>query len=161
MLLMLDVNYQMLDIKRNEESLHNDADILDSILNVCLFRVNGCCVNCQWLKLSLTKEIWEVWFEAWTSIHLVYVRIPGKGISHVLASIQLVYVRIPGKGITMYWLAHHVLTSIHLVYVRIPGKGITLHRLLHGDDDNSEIGIGNVLSGNNHGWSYEILNGGW
>jgi hypothetical protein len=47
------------------------------------------------------------------------------------------------------------------VYVRIPGKGITLHRLLHGDDDNSEIGIDNVLSGNNHGWSYEILNGGW
>ena len=53
------------------------------------------------------------------------------------------------------------MTSIHLVYVRIPGKGITLHRLLQGDDDNSEIGIGNVLSGNNHGWFYEILNGGW
>jgi hypothetical protein len=46
------------------------------------------------------------------------------------------------------------------VYVRIPGKGITLHRLLWGDDDNSEIGIGNVLSKNNYGWSYEILNGG-
>jgi hypothetical protein len=28
-----------------------------------------------------------------------------------------------------------------------------LHRLLWGDDDTSEIGIGNVLSGNNHGWS--------
>ena len=117
MLLMWDVNYQTLDIRRNKESLHNDADILDSILNVCVFRVNGCCVNCQGMKLSLTKEIWEVWFGAWT--------------------------------------------SIHLVYVRIPGKGITLHRLLHGDDDNSEIGIGNMLSGNNHGWSYEILNGGW
>ena len=52
------------------------------------------------------------------------------------------------------------MTSIHLVYFRIPGKGITLHRLLRGDDDNNEIGIGNVLSGNNHGWSYEILNGG-
>ena len=70
-----------------------------------------------------------------------------------MTSIHLVYVRIPGKGIIMY------LTSIHLVYVRIPGKGITLHRLLRGYD-NSEIGIGNVLSGNNHGWSYEILNGG-
>jgi hypothetical protein len=35
-----------------------------------------------------------------------------------------------------------------------------MYRLLHGDDDNSEIGIGNVLSGNNHEWSYEILNGG-
>jgi hypothetical protein len=46
------------------------------------------------------------------------------------------------------------------VYVRIPGTGITLHRLLRGDDDNSKIGIGNVLSGNNHGWSYEILNEG-
>jgi hypothetical protein len=55
---------------------------------------------------------------------------------------------------------NHVLTSIHLAYVRIPGKGITLHRLLQGDDDNSEIGIGNVLSENNHGWFYEILNGG-
>jgi hypothetical protein len=45
----------------------------------------------------------------------------------------------------------HVWASIHLVYVRIPGKGITLHRLLRGDDDTSEIGVGNVLSGNNHG----------
>jgi hypothetical protein len=52
---------------------------------------------------------------------------------------------IPGKGI------NHVLTSIHLVYVRIPGKGITLHRLLRDDDDDtSEIGIGIVLSRNNH-----------
>jgi len=33
----------------------------------------------------------------------------------------------------------------------IPGKGITMHRLLQGDDDTSEIGIGNVLSENNHG----------
>jgi len=46
------------------------------------------------------------------------------------------------------------------VYVRILGKGITIHQLLRGDDDNSEIDIGNVLSGNNHGWFYEILNGG-
>jgi hypothetical protein len=47
--------------------------------------------------------------------------------------------------------SHHVLASIHLVYVRIPGKGITLHQLLRGDDDDtSEIGIGNVLSRNNH-----------
>jgi hypothetical protein len=43
--------------------------------------VNSCCVNCQVMKLSLTKKIWEVWFGAWTSIHLVYVRIPGKGIA--------------------------------------------------------------------------------
>jgi hypothetical protein len=46
------------------------------------------------------------------------------------------------------------------VYVRIPGKGITLHRLLQDDDDNSEMGIDNVLRGNNHEWFYEILNGG-
>jgi len=52
-----------------------------------------------------------------------------------------VYVRIPGKGI------EHVLSNIHLEYVRIPGKGITLHRLLRGDDDDtSEIGIGNVYA---------------
>jgi len=67
-----------------------------------------------------------------------------------LTSIHLVYLRIPGKRI------NHVLTSIHLVYLRIPGKGITLHRLLRGeqewddDDDTSESGIGNVLSRNNH-----------
>ena len=43
------------------------------------------------------------------------------------------------------------MTSIHLVYVRIPGKGIALHRLLwSGDDDTSEIGIGNVISKSNH-----------
>jgi len=46
----------------------------------------------------------------------VYVRIPGKGIEHVLTSIHLVCGTIPGKGI------EHVLTSIHLVYVRIPGN---------------------------------------
>ena len=40
------------------------------------------------------------------TIHLVYVRIPNKGINHILASIHLVYVKIPGKGITMYWLAY-------------------------------------------------------
>jgi len=115
MLLMWDVNYRTLDIRRKEESLRNDVNILDSILNVCVFKVNGCCVICQVMKLSLTKEIWEVWFGAWT--------------------------------------------SIHLVYVRILGKGITLHRLLRGNDDNSEIGIGNVLSENNYGWSYEVDNG--
>jgi hypothetical protein len=61
------------------------------------------------------------------------------------------YVRILGKGI------NHVLTSIHLVYVRIPGKGITLYRLLQGDDDDTnEISISNVLSRNNHDWSYKI-----
>jgi len=81
MLLMWDVNYQTLDIRRKDESLHNDSDILDSILNVCVFKVNGCCVNCQVMKLSLTKEMWEVWFGVWTSIHLVYVRIRGKGIA--------------------------------------------------------------------------------
>jgi hypothetical protein len=43
------------------------------------------------------------------------------------------------------------LASIHLVYVRIPGKGIALHLLLWGgDDDTSEIGIGNVISKSNH-----------
>jgi hypothetical protein len=47
------------------------------------------------------------------------------------------------------------------VCVKIPGKGIPLHQLIRGDDDTSEIGIGNVLSENDHGWSYEILNGGW
>jgi len=48
------------------------------------------------------------------------------------------------------------------MYVRILGKGIALHRILRGDDDDtSEIGIGNVLSRNNHDWSYKIENGGW
>ena len=43
------------------------------------------------------------------------------------------------------------MASIHLVYVRIPGKGIALYRLLWGGDDNtSEIGIGNVISKSNH-----------
>ena len=43
------------------------------------------------------------------------------------------------------------MASIHLVYVRIPGKGIVLYRLLWGgDDDTSEIGIGNVISKSNH-----------
>jgi hypothetical protein len=87
MLLMWNVNYRMLDIMWKEESLRNDVDILDSILNVCVFKVKGCCVNCQVMKLSLTTEIWEVWYGVWTSIHLVYGR-------------------IPGKGIAMYWLAY-------------------------------------------------------
>jgi len=51
------VNYQTLDIRKKEESLRNDADILDSILNVCVFKVNSCYVNCQMMKLSLTNEI--------------------------------------------------------------------------------------------------------
>jgi len=33
---MWNVNYQMLDIQWKEESLRNDINILDSILNVCL-----------------------------------------------------------------------------------------------------------------------------
>jgi len=36
----------MLDIMWKEESLHNDVDILDSILNVCVIKVKGCYVNC-------------------------------------------------------------------------------------------------------------------
>ena len=51
------MNYRTLDIRRKEESLHNDADILDSILNVYVLKVNSCCVNCQVMKLSLTKEL--------------------------------------------------------------------------------------------------------
>jgi hypothetical protein len=51
------VNYQKLDIRRKEESLRNNANILDSILNVCVFKVNDCCVNFQVMKLSLTKKI--------------------------------------------------------------------------------------------------------
>jgi hypothetical protein len=51
------VNYRTLDIRRKEESLRNDINILDNILNVCVFKVNGCCVNCQVMKLSLTKKI--------------------------------------------------------------------------------------------------------
>ena len=34
----------------------------------------------------------------------MYVRIPDKRINYVLASIHLVYVRIPGKGITLHQL---------------------------------------------------------
>jgi hypothetical protein len=81
MLLMWNVNYRMLDIMWKEESLRYDVDMLDSILNVCVFEVKGCYVNCQVMKLSLIKEIWEVWYEGCTSIHLVYVRILGKGIA--------------------------------------------------------------------------------
>jgi hypothetical protein len=51
------VKYRTLDIRRNEESLLNDVNILDSILNVCVFKVNGCCVIFQVMKLPLTKEI--------------------------------------------------------------------------------------------------------
>ena len=53
-----------------------------------VFKVKGCCVNCQVMKLSLSKEIWEEWFGVWTNIHLVYVRIPGRGINHVLTYIS-------------------------------------------------------------------------
>jgi hypothetical protein len=60
MLLMWYVNYRTLDIRKKKESLRNDVDILDSILNVCVFKVKGCCENCQVMKLSLIKEIWEV-----------------------------------------------------------------------------------------------------
>ena len=38
---------------------------------------------------------------------------------------------------------------------------ITLHRLVWGDDDDtSEIGIGNVISKNNHGLSHKVWNEG-
>ena len=47
----------MLDIRRKEERLCDDANIFNSILNVCVFKVNGCCVDCQVKKLSLTKKI--------------------------------------------------------------------------------------------------------
>jgi len=30
----------------NGGKLRNDVDILDSIMNVCVFEVKGCCVNC-------------------------------------------------------------------------------------------------------------------
>ena len=55
--------------------------------------------------------------ECFTSMHLVYVRIPDEGIAVILTSIHLVYIRIPSKGITV------IFTSIHWVYVRIPGQG--------------------------------------
>ena len=43
------------------------------------------------------------------------------------------------------------MASIHLVYVGISGKGIALYLLLWGgDDDTSEIGIGNVISKSNY-----------
>ena len=54
-----------------------------------------------------------------------------------------------------------VSASIHLVYVRIPDKGITLHRLIWGDDDGTgEIGIGNVISKNDHVRSHKVWNEG-
>ena len=46
----------MLDIMWKDESLCNDTDILDSIMNVCVFKVNGSCVNCQMMKLLLTNK---------------------------------------------------------------------------------------------------------
>jgi hypothetical protein len=43
------------------------------------------------------------------------------------------------------------MASIDLVYVRILGKAIAVYRLLWGGDDNtSEIVIGNVISKSNH-----------
>jgi hypothetical protein len=30
----------------NEGKLRNDIDILDNIMNVCVFEVKCCCVNC-------------------------------------------------------------------------------------------------------------------
>ena len=36
----------MLDIIWQDESLRNDVDILDNILNVWVFKVNGSYVNC-------------------------------------------------------------------------------------------------------------------
>ena len=50
------MNYRTWDIRRKEESLRNDVNILDSILNVCVFKVNGCCVIFQVMKLSLIRK---------------------------------------------------------------------------------------------------------
>jgi hypothetical protein len=36
--------------------------------------------------------------ECFTSMHLVYVRIPDEGITVIFTSIHWVYVRIPGQG---------------------------------------------------------------
>jgi hypothetical protein len=45
-------------------------------------------MNRQVMEVLLTYKIWEVWYMAWTSIHLVYVRISGKGFTmHRLAYI--------------------------------------------------------------------------
>ena len=67
-------------------------------------------------------------YRTWTSIHLVHVRIPGKGITmYRLAYIQFMLgFRVRGLPCIDVYGA---LTSIHLVYVRIPGKGITMYRL--------------------------------
>jgi len=69
----------MLDIMGKDESLRNDVDILDSIINVCLFKVNGSFVNCQVMRLSLTNEKWEMCYGAWTStmfcLTYIYVKI--------------------------------------------------------------------------------------
>jgi len=43
-------------LEERRKSLRNDADILDSIMNVCVFKVNGYCVNCRVMKLSLIKK---------------------------------------------------------------------------------------------------------
>jgi len=40
------------------------TDVKCELLNVYVFKGKGYYVNCQVMKLSLTKKIWEVWFEA-------------------------------------------------------------------------------------------------
>jgi hypothetical protein len=57
---------------------------------------------------TIDKEIMRSVICVSTSIYLVYVRIPGKGITVFLTGIYLVYVRIPGKGISMCMLGSRV-----------------------------------------------------
>jgi len=47
---MWDVNYRTLDISRKEESLRNDVDILDNILNVSI------CIQGEWLWCDLLSD---------------------------------------------------------------------------------------------------------
>jgi hypothetical protein len=77
----------MLDVIWNDEILRNDI-ILDSIPNVYGFKVNGLSCESQSDGSIVDIEIWEMWYVAWINIHLVYVRIPGEGITvHRLACI--------------------------------------------------------------------------
>jgi len=69
------VNYRMLDIMGKEEILYNDVDILNSIQGErMLYELPSD-------EIIADKENMRSVIGACTSIHLVYVRISGKGIN--------------------------------------------------------------------------------
>jgi hypothetical protein len=138
---MWDVNLQTLDIMWKDGSWCNDIVISDSIPNIC---VQGEIPLCTLPSDGSTtnKENMRSVICVSTSIHLMYVRIPGKGITVFFTSMHLVYVRIPSKRINVQRVAYILcmlgsrvrgspcfLLAYILVFVRISGKRIILYQL--------------------------------